>query len=174
MANTDINLKTSPLTGPEVGRGYNVKVTIDWRDAVNNAPDGESAGDTQTYIISNIPVGYVKGVYYIIEEAWAATGATDIDMEIGDASDPNGYYESRAIDSLIFPVGEPNGVYWDRTDTTSSNGETNDVTVTVENSRNVLPYNATSTLEVLITPTGGKLGDSTAGRVTIFADILFP
>ena len=176
MADTAIDLKTTPLTGPEVGRGYNVRVQLDWQQMVNNAPSGESNGDTQTYTITNLPIGScVKHVQYILEEDFTAGGTEICTLELGDSDDSDGYMTVSRVGPLV-PVAAAgnNGAYFNSTDTTSSEGETDDVTVTLANTTNSKIYTAANQLLARLTPSSFKLGDCTAGRLVVYADIIFP
>lgn len=176
MANTDIDLKTTPLTGPEVGRGYNVKVSIDWKAFVNNAPDGEAANDTQTYTISNLPAGAkVRDVHYVINQVFNLDGNDNCAFTIGDDNDVDGFMTTTTCGTAASTTSKlPDGAYFNSTDTTSSEGETDDVTVTLASTTNGKIYTAESNLVVRFLAITHKLGDFTAGKITFYADIILP
>lgn len=177
MADTAIDLKTTPLTGPEVGRGYNVKVSIDWRQLVDNAPTGESTGDTQTYTISNLPIGCkVRDVHFVLNQEFNIDGNDNISFSMGDDNDVDGYIIGTAIGTASSVTTKlQDGAYWNSTDTTSSANETDDVTVTLATTTNGKIYNAgEGNLIVRFTPIANVLGAMTAGKITFYADIVFP
>ena len=177
MADTAIDLKTTPLTGPEVGRGYNVRVQIDWQDLVNNAPADEATNDTQTYTISNLPMGCkVRDVHFVLNQEFDISGNDSVSILIGDDNDVDGYMSTTAVGTASSVSTKlPDGVYWVSTDTVSSAGETDDVTVTLATTTNGKIYNSgESNLVARFAPVGVKLGDFTAGKITFYADIIFP
>lgn len=176
MANTDIDLKAAQLSLQELGRGYNIRQTITYKDLINNAPSDEVADNTQTYYISNIYKGCaLKFLYFVREEAFLVGGSNSVNMEIGISSDPDYFLTSTGI-GVTFPAStQLNGTGFQSTDTTSSNGETNDVTVTVNDTRNSIFWSTDDQIEVKITPPSSKkLSEATAGKITFYADILFP
>lgn len=176
MADTAIDLKTTPLTGPEVGRGYNVKVTIDWKQFVNNAPSGESANDTQTYTFSNLPAGCkVRDVHFVLNQAFSIDGNDNVNFTIGDDNDVDGFLTSTAIGIASSVTSKlQDGAYWNSTDTTSSEGQTDDVEVTLASTTNGKVYTSEGNLIARFTPIANKLGELTAGKITLYADIVFP
>jgi hypothetical protein len=177
MANTDIDLKVARLFNQETGRGYNVKVEIDWRMLVDNAPSGESTGDTQTYTITNLPIGSkVRDVHFVLNEEFNIDGNDNISFSMGDDNDVDGYIVGTAIGTAISVTTKlQDGAYWNSTDTVSSEGETDDVTVTLPTTTNGKIYNAgEGNLIVQFTPVANVLSAMTAGKITFYADILFP
>jgi hypothetical protein len=173
MADTEINLNLTPPAENEKA----VSVVIDWKQLVNNAPAGESNGDTQTYKLFPLKTGtIVRNVFTVVEENF--TGTTSPLFSIGDDDDLDGYMTAKVLDpQLAARASASNGDYFDATDTTSSAGETDDVTVTLVSSANskIYSYDDTSTTKHLIVrfQANDKLGASTAGRLRIIADVIF-
>lgn len=176
MANTDINVGLGAPSENEPALSY----VIDWKQLVDNAPSDEANNDTQTYQLFPLRTGtIVKNVYFVLEEDFV--GAPLLLAEAGDSNDANGFITQFNVYSPIAAwnkTSEGNGAYFQSTDTTSSNGETNDVTVTLDSTVNskIYAYDETSSttyLEVKLTPIGGKLGNTTAGRLKVIVDVIF-
>lgn len=175
MANTDINVGLGAPSENEPALSY----VIDWKQLVDNAPSNEATNDTQTYQLFPLRTGtIIKGVYAIIEEDFV--GATNAAFEVGDTNDANGFITSKGLTSVSATnkAHEGDGAYFQSTDTVSSAGETDDVTVTLNSTVNskIYAYDETSTtayFEVALTPVGGKLGSATAGRLRIIVDVIF-
>jgi hypothetical protein len=175
MANTDINVGLGAPSENEPALSY----VIDWKQLVDNAPSDEAINDQQTYQLFPLRTGtIVKGVYAIIEEDFA--GAPNAAFAIGDANDSDGFMTSKNLQgfSETSRAHEADGAYTNTTDTTSSNGETDDVTVTLGGSKTakIYSYDETSStvyLEVLLSVVGGKLSSATAGRLRIIVDAIF-
>jgi len=175
MANTDIDLNLSTPAENEKMLSY----VIDWKQFVNNAPDGETTGDTQTYRLFQPRTGtIVRGVYAIIEEDFAGIGASGT-VIIGDGNDADGFLTSKTLFGFAETARahEGDGAFFQSTDTTSSAGGTDDVTISVTTAKNkIYSYDedATTTyVTATFTPVAGKLGSATAGRIRILVDAIF-
>ena len=175
MANTDIDLNLSTPAENEKMLSY----VIDWKQFVNNAPDGETTGDTQTYRLFQPRTGtIVRGVYAIIEEDFAGIGASGT-VIIGDNNDADGFLTSKSLFGFAETARaqEGDGAFFQSTDTTSSAGGTDDVTISVTTAKNkIYSYDedATTTyVTATFTPVAGKLGSATAGRIRILVDAIF-
>lgn len=176
MANTDIDLNLGQ--GSENERFLTHR--IDWKDLVNNAPNGESNGDTQTYQLWPLRTGtIVRDIYILSEENFVGVGAV-MTAQVGDATDPNGFIESFNLlnPSATAKVAIPNGAYVDAVSDEATDSNSDTVTVTTPSAKKSKGYSyAEGTepvkLELLLTPTGGKLGSATSGRILIVADIIF-
>jgi hypothetical protein len=175
MANTDINVGLGAPSENEPALSY----VIDWKQLVDNAPSDEAVNDTQTYQLFPLRTGtIIRGVYAIIEEDFV--GATNAGFSVGDLNDVDGFMTSKGLTSVSAgnKAHEGDGAYFQSTDTTSSNGETDDVTVTLTSTVNskIYSYDESSTvtyLTVRLAPLTGKLGLATAGRLRIVVDAIF-
>jgi len=175
MANTDINVGLGAPSENEPALSY----VIDWKQLVDNAPSDEATNDTQTYQLFPLRTGtIIKGVYAIIEEDFV--GATNAAFVIGDANDGDGFMTTKGLTSVSAgnKAHEGDGAYFQSTDTTSSNGETDDVVVTLASTINCKIYSydessALTYLTVKLLPVTGKLGLATAGRLRIVVDAIF-
>ena len=175
MANTNIDLNLSTPAENEKMLSY----VIDWKQFVNNAPDGETTGDTQTYRLFQPRTGtIVRGVYAIIEEDFAGIGASGT-VIIGDGNDADGFITSKLLTGFLETARahEGDGAYFQSTDTTSSAGETDDVTISVTTAKNkIYSYDEDATTTYVTAtslPVLGKLGSATAGRIRILVDAIF-
>ena len=180
MANTNIDLGLTPLTGQDARNGYNVFHRLDWKQLVNNAPADESSGDTQTYRLVPLRRGdIVRGVYTILRTPFDSSidAFTTLAIQVGDLNDVNGYITSQSILTGLIDsayVGEPNGAYFTGTDNnTVSGGDTTSRVVKEKTYSYDDSAGAVTWLTATITPIGGFLGKATEGEVDIIADIIF-
>ena len=183
MATTH-NLALQPLSAAEARMGYNFKHTFTWQELKNNSDPSEATATNHTYRMFPLYTGaFVKGVYLHLEEIFTFPSGASVAAYVGDTNDDNGFVTSVTLSGSVSAgnyVFGNNGAYFDSTDTTSSNGETNDVTVTLASTTNSKKYsNANSTtantwLEVVVNPVGLILDDLTAGRFTVYVDAVIP
>lgn len=178
MANTDINVGLGAPSENEPALSY----VIDWKQLVDNAPSDESASDTQTYQLFPIRTGTViRDVYFVLEEDFTGVGGAALQASAGDENDENGYITAMTISATVAAgnkTSSGNGAYLQSTDTTSSNGETDDVTVALDSTikSKIYSYDESSTVTYLVvkfTSVGGVLGNATAGRLKVIVDVLF-
>lgn len=174
MANTDINVGLGAPSENEPALSY----VIDWKQLVDNAPSDEAASDTQTYQLFPLRPGVIiRDVYAYVEENFA--GLTSPIFSIGDSDSVNGFMTAQPLEPVLADRGTSgNGAYFQSTDTTSSNGETDDVTVTLDSTINskIYSYDDTSTVKYFVVRfqgPGGKLGTATAGRLKVIVDVIF-
>jgi len=173
MANTDVTSKkvSSIASNNEVGRGYTRQVSITWEDMKNDTPTtgtGSADNDTLTYELFDLPIGCIlRGVHYHLRTAFDDSGGgSQLQLEIGDTSDPNGILIAKevhvdssevvaaaGIDGLFFTVGSDVGTL------------------------NAKAYTAANTVEALFTPGAGgsayKLSELTQGEIVFVADIIY-
>tara|TARA_R110002012_G_scaffold50551_3_gene130707 strand:+ start:5258 stop:5788 length:531 start_codon:yes stop_codon:yes gene_type:complete len=170
MANTDVTSKkvSTIASNNEVGRGYTRQVSLTFQDFLDNEPSGSSDNDTQTYELFTLPVGCIlKGVHYHLRTAFDDSGGgSQLQLEIGDTSDPNGILIAKevhvdssevvaaaGIDGAFFTVGSDVGTL------------------------NAKAYTAANTVEALFTPGAGgsayKLSELTQGEIVFVADIIY-
>jgi hypothetical protein len=177
MANTDVDLKTLTLFNQEVGRGYNVKVEIDFNDLITNAPSGEVDDDTQTYKIVALPAGsYVRSVYYWLKEAFDDSGSgSSLTLQIGDEDDADGFLEAKQIhvDGTEVTAALADGAYRNAVSDEATDSNSDTVTVTTPSAVEAKVYTADKNLEALLTPSSYKLSECTQGKLVILADIVF-
>lgn len=180
MATTH-DLKLKPLTALEARNGANVIHKFTWKELKDNSVAGESISTSHLYYMIPLLTGtFVRGVYVHINEKFTHPGAFMV-MTVGDLNDVDGFITSTslsgAISSQDYAVSN-NGAYFTSTDTTSSNGETDDVTVSLSSTVNDKKYSnansqsATTYLAVTFTPVGFALNELTAGAVTVMADVV--
>ena len=169
MANIDVTTREAVAIAAnnEVGRGYTRQVTLTWE---NIKSDGAAAvdSDTITYELFPLPVGCIlKGVHYYLRTAFDDSGGgSQLQLEIGDTTDPNGImiakeihldntptYAAAGIDGAFFTVGSDVGTL---------NGKA---------------YTTANTVEALLTPDVGgtayKFSELTQGEIVFVADIVY-
>lgn len=173
MANTDINVGLGAPSENEPALSY----VIDWKQLVDNAPSDASNGDTQSYLLFPLKSGVIiKDVYAYVEESFV--GLTSPLFSIGDSDDLDGFMTAKLLNpALAYRGNTSDGVYFTSTDTVSSAGETDDVTVSLKSTLNskYYSYDDTSTTKSFIVrlQADNKLGSATAGRLKVIVDAIF-
>ena len=172
MANTDVTSKkaSSIPANNEVGRGYTRQVSITWEDIKNDTPDsgtGSADSDTITYELFDLPVGCIlKGVYYFLRTEFDDSGGgSQLQLEVGDTSDPNGIITAKELhlDTGGVKAAVPDGVFFTvGGDASTANGKV---------------YTTANTVEALFTPDVGgtaySLNELTQGEIVFVADIVY-
>ena len=140
------------------GIGKCVETTIKYSDI-------SAAATTNTYQAIQLPIyGIVKAVTYVLDTEFDGGATSELTIQIGDGTNPDGYIEAKSVhaDATAVFTSLVDGVYL-----TAEAGTTDPV-----NATNGKQYAAADTLDVLFTATGANLSVLTAGSLRVIVEYL--
>jgi hypothetical protein len=120
-----------------------------------------AAATTQTIQAIQLPSkAVVTQVAFTLDEEFDGGATTDLTIQVGDGTDPNGYIEAASVHADDTPVaaGIVDGAYLNDS--------------TTDNVVNGKLYDAADTIDVLFTATGADVSVLTAGKVRVVVSYL--
>jgi hypothetical protein len=144
--------------GYNVSRSSGLNKTV---ETVINYNDISTAATTNTYEAVSLPIyGIVKQVTYVLDTEFDGGATSELTIQIGDGTDPNGYIEAKSVhaDSTAVFTSLVDGAYLNDS--------------TTDNVVNGKQYAAADTLDVLFTATGANLDALTAGSLRVIVEYL--
>lgn len=136
------------------GIGKCVETTIKYSDI-------SAAATTNTIEAIQLPIyGIVKAVTYVLDTEFDGGATSELTIQIGDGTDPNGYIEAKSVhaDATAVATSLVDGLYLNDS--------------TTDNVINGKQYAAADTLDVLFTATGANLDVLTAGSLRVIVEYL--
>lgn len=158
MANVNSTLGSSPGSVQEAS-GFRRQMVIDWQDVVAAAIDSTTDADTVTFQMPVFAGEEVTHVGVKLVTAFNDSGGGDeLDIIVGDGTDPNGYIETAAL-------------HVDQTEITYVSNTGDLVDANAEGDATKL-YVADDTIDMLLTPDGStgtpyNLNELTVGRAIV-------
>jgi hypothetical protein len=123
--------------------------------------DISAAATTSNYEAVQIPIyGIVKTVSYVLDTEFDGGATSELTIQIGDGTDPNGYIEAKSVHADATPV------FTSLVDGAYLNDSTTDNVV------NGKQYAAADSIDVLFTATGANTSALTAGSLRVIVEYL--
>lgn len=144
--------------GYNVSRSSGINKTV---ETVITYSDLSAAATTETYEAIQLPIyGIVKQVTYVLDTEFDGGATSELTVEIGDGTDPNGYIEAKSVHA------DATAVFTSLVDGAYLNDSTTDNVV------NGKQYAAADTIDVLFTATGANISALTAGQLRVIVEYL--
>jgi hypothetical protein len=119
--------------------------------------DISAAATTSNYEAVQIPIyGIVKTVTYVLDTEFDGGATSELTIQIGDGTDPDGYIEAKSVHADATPVF-----------TSISDGA-----YLFDNVVNGKQYAAADSIDVLFTATGANTSALTAGSLRVIVEYL--
>ena len=119
--------------------------------------DISAAATTSNYEAVQIPIyGIVKNVTYVLDTEFDGGATSELTIQIGDGTDPDGYIEAKSVHADATPVF-----------TSVSDGA-----YLFDNVVNGFQYAAADSIDVLFTATGANTSALTAGSLRVIVEYL--
>jgi hypothetical protein len=144
--------------GYNVSRSSGINKTV---ETVIKYSDLSAAATTETYEAIQIPAyGIVKQVTYVLDTEFDGGATSELTIQIGDGTDPNGYIEAKSVhaDATAVFTSIMDGEY-------GTDGTTDNVV-------NSTQYATADTIDVLFTATGANVSALTAGQLRVIVEYL--
>lgn len=141
-----------------VSRSSGLNKTV---EAVITDADLTAAATTQTIEAISLPAyAIVKNVTYYLDQEFDGGATSELTIQIGDGTDPNGYIEAKSVhaDASSVTSSLVDGAYL------------NDATT--DNVVNGKQYSSADTIDVLFTATGANVSVLTAGKLRVIVEYL--
>lgn len=130
-------------------------------EAVITDADLTAAATTQTIEAISLPAAaVVTQVAFYLDEEFDGGATSELTIQVGDGSDPNGYITAQSVhaDATSVTTGIVDGAY---------------LTVGTDvNTGNAKQYAAADTIDVLFTATGANVSVLTAGKLRVIVSYL--